>query len=157
MSSLWKKDNAVTIPSMSITLKIKRLSPDVVLPTYAYKGDAAFDLCAAEEAVLKPLEYKGIPTGLSLEIPSGYVGLVWDKSGIAIKNGLKTLGGVIDCGYRGEVLVGVINLSAKKYIFKKGEKVAQMIIQKKETVSIKEVKNLKLSERGGRGFGSSGK
>ncbi len=142
---------------MPITLKIRRLSEDAILPSYAYQGDAAFDLCALEIVTLKPKEFKAISTGLSLEIPQGYVGLVWDKSGIAIKSGLKTLGGVVDCGYRGEVLVGIINLSSKNYTFKKAEKVAQMIIQKKEQVRIKEVKNLKKSERGKRGFGSSGK
>jgi len=142
---------------MTVVVKIRRLSEEVKLPSYAYPGDAAFDLCAAEEASLAPGEYRGIPTGLAMEIPEGYVGLVWDKSGLAVKGGLKTLGGVIDCGYRGEVLVGLTNLSAETRSFNKGDKLAQMIIQKKETVEIEEVSTLPDSPRGERGFGSSGK
>ena len=142
---------------VALKIQIKRLDKELPLPTYAYAGDAAFDLLSMEEVALKPGERKGIRTGLMMEIPEGYVGLIWDKSGLAIRGGLKTLGGVIDCGYRGEVLVGVINLSDVVYHFKKGEKIGQMIIQKKETVEIEEVENLSDSERGEKGFGSSGK
>lgn len=140
-----------------ITVKIKRLDTELPLPTYAYVGDAAFDLLSREEVVIEPGERKAIATGLSLEIPEGFVGLVWDKSGIAIKNGLKTLGGVIDSGYRGEVMIGIINVSKVAYTFKKGDKVAQMIIQKTEEVEIVEVPELSSTERGEKGFGSSGK
>lgn len=140
-----------------MVLKIRRLSEEVKMPTYAYPGDAAFDLCASEDISLAPGEYRGIPTGLAMEIPEGYVGLVWDKSGVAIRNGLKTLGGVVDCGYRGEVLAGIVNLSGETRVFKKGEKVAQMIIQKKETVVLEEAESLSDSVRAERGFGSSGK
>ena len=119
---------------MNLVLKIKRLDKELPLPTYAYIGDAAFDLLSREDVVIEPGERKGIATGLAVEVPFGYVGLIWDKSGLAIKNGLKTLGGVVDSGYRGEVLVGIINLSKVTHTFKKGEKVAQMIIQKSEEV-----------------------
>jgi dUTP pyrophosphatase len=142
---------------MKITLRVKRLSEETKLPAYAYPGDAAFDLLAVEEAGLAPGERKDIPTGLSIEIPEGYAGLIWDKSGIAIKNGVKVLGGVIDAGYRGEVRVGVVNLSEEPYVFEKGHKVAQMIIQKIEQADIVEVEELSETDRGGRGFGSSGK
>jgi dUTP pyrophosphatase len=142
---------------MALTLKIKRLDKDVPLPTYAYIGDAAFDLLSREEVIIEPGERKAVATGLAMEVPVGYVGLIWDKSGLAIKNGLKTLGGVVDSGYRGEVLVGILNASAVVYTFKKGEKVAQMIIQKTEEVEIVEVDDLEESARGDRGFGSSGK
>jgi dUTP pyrophosphatase len=140
-----------------LTVKIKRLDKELPLPTHAYVGDAAFDLLSREEVMLEPGERKAIATGLTLEIPQGYVGLVWDKSGIAIKQGLKTLGGVVDSGYRGEVLVGIVNLSPVVYTFKKGDKVAQMIIQKTEEVEIVEVDELSDTERGEKGFGSSGK
>ena len=131
---------------MSTTVKIKRLSPAVPFPAYAYEGDAAFDLCSAEDKTLAPGERHAFRSGLQLEIPEGYVGLIWDKSGVGIKGGLKTLGGVVDCGYRGEVMVG-----------ERGQKLAQMIIQKKEKVILEEVDTLAASERGERGFGSSGK
>lgn len=138
-------------------VKIKILGEGFKVPTYAYHGDAAFDLLARTEAELKPGEWKDVPTGLAMEIPEGYAGLIWDKSGVAIKNGLKTLGGVIDSGYRGEVKVGIVNLSDKKYKFEKGQKVAQMIIQKIERPEIVEVLELSETSRGDKGFGSSGK
>ncbi len=142
---------------MSLVLKIKKLDTDLPTPAYGYIGDAAFDLFAKETTILKPGERKAIPTGLALEIPDGYVGLVWDKSGIGIKEGVKTLGGVVDATYRGEVLVGVVNLSEKEYTFERGHKVAQMIIQKKEEVQIEIVEELTETERGEGKFGSTGK
>lgn len=140
-----------------VTLKIKRLDTDMPMPAYAYTGDAAFDLFAKEETILKPGERKAVPTGIMMEIPEGYVGLIWDKSSVGIKGGIKTLGGVIDAGYRGEVLIGLVNLSQEDYVFEKGHKIAQMIIQKKETVEIEEVSELSGTDRGNGGFGSSGK
>jgi dUTP pyrophosphatase len=142
---------------MSVRIKIERLEKDLPLPSYAYAGDAAFDLFAAVETKLQPQEFVAIPTGLKMEIPDGYVGLIWDKSGIAIKKGLKTLGGVVDSGYRGELRIGIINLSKEVYLFSKGDRIAQMIIQKKEEVDIEEVESVSDSHRGDRGFGSSGK
>ena len=142
---------------MPITVRIKALDPSATIPSYAYAGDAAFDLYAREDVSFAPSEYKGVPTGIALAIPEGYVGLVWDKSSVGIKQGMKSLGGVIDCGYRGEVMVGLANLSSESRAFKKGEKVAQMIIQKKETVIFETVNELDGTERGDRGFGSSGK
>ena len=138
-------------------LKIKKLDRDVRIPQYAHNDDAGFDLCARETIVLKKGERFAIPTGIAMEIPEGYVGLIWDKSGLAMKSGLKTIGGVIDSSYRGEVLVGIINFGKEDYIFEKGHKVAQMIIQKKEKVDFDEVKELSDTTRGEGGFGSTGK
>ncbi len=140
-----------------MNLKIKRLSPDIPLPSYAKLCDAGFDLVARESVTISPGERIQVPTGIALEIPEGYVGLVWDKSGLSQKHGLKTLGGVVDSGYRGEVLVGVVNLSTETYTFAKGHKVAQMLIQKVEQAVITEVEVLSESERGSAGFGSTGK
>lgn len=142
---------------MSLTVKIKKLSPDATLPQYAHRGDAALDLYANTAVTLQPGEKVAIPTGIAMEIPDGYVGLIWDKSGIAIKGGLKTLGGVVDSTYRGEVLVGITNLSHEAYTFERGHKVAQMIIQKKEDVVVEEVSELSDTARGEGGFGSTGK
>lgn len=142
---------------LMLSVKFKKLGENIKTPTYAYHGDAAFDLFARIETELKPGEWKNIPTGLALEIPDGYAGLIWDKSSVAMKNGIKTLGGVIDAGYRGEVEVGVMNLGDKIYIFEKGHKVAQMIIQKIEQAEMVEVMELGETERGSKGFGSSGK
>jgi len=141
---------------MSLILKVKRLG-DAKLPTYHHEGDAGLDLYSAEEVTLLPGKKIGVKTGAAVAIPDGYVGLIWDKSGISMKYGLKTLGGVIDSGYRGEVIVGMVNLGDEPHTFEKGDKVAQMIIQKKESVSIEEVDELDDTDRGDKGFGSSGK
>lgn len=138
-------------------LKIKKLKPEAKLPAYALPGDAGMDLFAAEKFTLKKGEKGAVPTGIAMEIPEGFVGLIWDKSGLAMKHGLKTLGGVVDSGYRGEVLVGMMNLGPADYTFEKGHKVAQMLIQKKESVAIEEASELSSTERGAGGFGSSGK
>lgn len=142
---------------MTIALQIKRLDPDVPLPSYSYDDDAACDLCAAEEVTLAPGERAQVRTGIALAIPRGYVGLVWDKSGLSHRHGIKTLGGVIDSGFRGELLVGVLNVSDVPYTFERHHKVAQLLIQEKETVRIEEVDALPEAERGERGFGSAGK
>ncbi len=142
---------------MSLIIKIKRLNKKVSLPSYAYYGDAAFDLYTAEEIVFEPGKQMMVSTGVAMEIPDRYMGLIWDKSGLAIKHGLKVLGGVIDSGYRGEVMVGMINLTNEIYTIEKGHKVAQMIIQKTEMVEIEEVEELSDAQRGDKGFGSSGK
>jgi dUTP pyrophosphatase len=138
-------------------LKIKKLNSEAVLPNYSYEDDAAFDLFSTETLEIKHNDRIQVPTGIAMQIPVGYVGLIWDKSGLSHKHGLKTLGGVVDSGYRGEVQVGLINLSNENYKIEKGHKVAQMIIQKKETCEIVEVDELEESERGEGGFGSSGK
>lgn len=142
---------------MSLLLKMKRLREDAKLPRYARPGDAGLDVYADEDVTLAPNERAAVSTGIAMEIPDGHVGLIWDKSGLSIKHGLKTLGGVIDSGYRGEVLVGIMNLSDAEYTIRKGEKVAQMIIQRKETILVEEVSELNETARGERGFGSTGK
>lgn len=138
-------------------LKIKKLHNEAVVPKYAHFDDAGFDLFAVEDTVVKVGERVAVKTGIAMEIPTGFVGLIWDKSGLALKHGLKTMAGVVDSTYRGEVMVAVINLSQENYKIEKSHKVAQMIIQKKETVEFEEVSELEETKRGGGGFGSTGK
>jgi dUTP pyrophosphatase len=138
-------------------LKIKKLTEDAIIPKYATRDDAGMDFFAIENVELEPMQRTQIGTGIAMEIPEGHVGLIWDKSGLSHKFGIKTLGGVVDSGYRGEIKIGVINLGKEKYVFEKGHKVAQMIIQKKETPEIIEATELNNSERGEGGFGSTGK
>lgn len=138
-------------------LKIKKLNPEAMLPTYANSDDAGFDLNSIENIEIKVGERVQVPTGIAMEIPEGHVGLIWDKSGLSHKHGLKTLGGVIDSGYRGEIKVGIINLSDEVYTLEKGHKVAQMIIQEKVLMEIEEVEELEESQRGVGAFGSTGK
>lgn len=140
-----------------VTIKIKKLKTDAILPNYAHPGDAGVDVYASENVHMKKGERAKVSTGIAMEIPDGYVGLVWDKSGLSMNHGLKTLGGVIDAGYRGEVMIGVINLSHEDYVIEQGHKVAQILIQKIEAPNIKEVKELDNSHRGEKGFGSTGK
>lgn len=142
---------------MTLKLKIKRLLKNAKIPDYHYEGDAALNLYSIENILLKPNEHTGIKTGIAIAILDGYAGLIWDRSGLSIKHGIKTLGGVIDSGYRGEIIVGVINMSKNDYQVQKGDKIAQIIIQKIENVSVEEVSELNETQRGEKGFGSSGK
>jgi dUTP pyrophosphatase len=138
-------------------IKIKKLHPDAIIPHYAHKGDAGMDLFTIESFELEPGERKSIGLGLALEIPEGHVGLIMDKSGISHKYGIKSFGGVIDSGYRGEIHVGIMNLSDKFFLFEKGHKIAQLIIQEFKHVEFEETKELNFSIRGENGFGSTGK
>jgi len=136
-------------------IKIKKLNAEAKIPCYAHEGDAGMDLFSCEDIILKPNERKWISTGISIALPEGYVSLVWDKSGIAGK-GLTTLGGVLDAGYRGEYKILILNISDQNYNIKKGEKIAQILIQKVEKAEIKEVEKLDKTSRGHGGFGSTG-
>ena len=140
-----------------LTIKIKKLKNDAVLPNYAHSGDAGMDMYASEDVHIRKGERAKVPTGIAMEIPEGYVGLVWDKSGLSINHGLKTLGGVIDAGYRGEIIIGIANLSSEDYTLEKGHKVAQLLIQKIESPVVEEAIELKDSHRGEKGLGSTGK
>lgn len=138
-------------------LKVKKVREGARFPSQPYEGDAGYDLFAVEEACVPAHGRVTIPTGLAIELPEGYAGLIWDKSGLATKGGLTVLGGVIDAGYRGEVLVCLANTSAEQHVFTAGDKVAQLLVQKVELPTIVEVDELAASDRGERGFGSSGK
>jgi dUTP pyrophosphatase len=139
-----------------MTIKIKKLHPEATPPRYAHPGDAGMDFYSNETITIQPNERKLIPTGISMAIPEGFVGLFWDKSGLASKHGLKTMAGVIDAGYRGEVKILLHNLSNEPYLIEKGNKIAQMLIQPVEQKQIKEVEDLDDTSRGDGGFGSTG-
>jgi len=140
-------------------LKIVRLSETVPLPKYALPGDAGFDLYVNEEVTVLSMGRASLNTGYKMEIPEGCTGIIYEKSGLSFKHGIITYANVIDSGYRGEVHVGVFNLSDAPYTFHAGDKVAQMIIHSYEEVKFIEVQDdeLSSSERGTRGFGSTGK
>ena len=139
-----------------LKVKIQKIDPEIKIPSYAHAGDAGMDLYAAKDTIIKQGERKVVATGIKMEIPAGHVGLIWDKSGLASKNGLKIMGGVIDSTYRGEVGVVIINLGDQEYRVEKNTKIAQMLVQRIENVEIEEVNNLENSSRGEGGFGSSG-
>ncbi|MDD6705903.1 MAG: dUTP diphosphatase [Olsenella sp.] len=142
-----------------IILPIKRLDEDVELPSYAYEGDAGLDLRSAEDVVLKPFERRLVSTGLAIAIPDGYAGFVQPRSGLALREGLSMANtpGLIDAHYRGELKVCAINLDPEREIhITKGERIAQLVIQKVPRVSLMEVDSLDETDRGAGGFGSSG-
>ncbi|MFH1275845.1 MAG: dUTP diphosphatase [Candidatus Woesearchaeota archaeon] len=140
-----------------MVIKIKRIDSEAILPKYACENDAGMDFFSTETILLQPNERKLISTGISMAIPLGYVGLIWDKSGIANKHGIKTMAGVIDSGYRGEVKILLHNLSTESFLIEKGHKIAQMLIQPITQKEIVEVEELDLdTERGEGGFGSTG-
>jgi dUTP pyrophosphatase len=139
-----------------VEVKIHRTDKTVDAPTYAKKGDAAFDLRSSEEKLLKPGEKHVVKTGLRVAIPEGFVGLVWDRSGLAAKNGIHCLAGVIDCTYRGEVGVVVKNLGHDDFLVEKNMRIAQMLIQPIATATLTEVEELDETVRGAGGFGHTG-
>jgi dUTP pyrophosphatase len=139
---------------------IKRLDPSVPLPTYAKAGDAGADLTTRIDFTINPGERMLVPTGISIALPNGYVALVHPRSGLAIKHGISMVNtpGTIDAGYRGELQVILINHDLTQSVsFKKGDRIAQLVIQKVEHADFVEVENLPGSERSVDGFGSTGK
>ena len=137
-------------------LKVKKLDTAAKLPTLGHPGDAGIDFYALEEVVFAPGAQMRIRTGLSLEIPEGFVGLVWDKSGISFNKGLKVMGGVIDAPFRGEFVASMVNLSPETQVIEKGQKFTQMLIQKFEHCDITEVNELSETVRGEGREGSTG-
>lgn len=142
-----------------IIVPIKRLDPSVELPRYAYAGDAGLDLRASEDVVLKPFERRLVSTGLAVAIPEGYAGFVQPRSGLALKQGLSMANtpGLIDAHYRGELKICAINLDAQNdIVIKRGDRIAQLVIQRVPVVELQEVDDLDETDRGAGGFGSSG-
>jgi dUTP pyrophosphatase len=137
-------------------IKIKKVYPDAIVPSYQRFGDAAMDIYSYDEAILKPGEGKSFRTGIAVEVPTGYGVLVWDRSGLAFKHGLTRLGGLIDSNYRGEIGIFLFNTSDKEYKIEKGHRIAQFIIQKVEQIDFEEVDELSETERGDNWQGSSG-
>jgi len=137
-------------------IKIKKLNPDAIIPRYALPGDAGMDLFSAEDVTIMPGERHPIATGLSIELPEGFVSLIWDKSGIALKKGLMKMAGVIEHTYRGEYKILLLNTSKEEVEIKKGDKIAQLLVQPIVTAEIIEVDKLSETDRGAGGFGSTG-
>ncbi|SEF46054.1 dUTP pyrophosphatase [Caloramator fervidus] len=143
-------------------LYIKRLdnAKDLPLPRYMTQGSAGIDLYAnvSEEVTLNPNEIKLIPTGIAISLPKGYEAQIRPRSGLALKHGISLVNtpGTIDSDYRGEIGVIMINFGNKPFIIKRGDRIAQMIINKVEIPEIIEVEELDNTERGEGGFGSTG-
>lgn len=140
-------------------MKVKRLYEEALLPTKATEGSAAFDLYAYTEAPLEPCETFKYKTGIALEIPEGRVGLIFPRSGLSTKFGIRLSNcvGVIDSDYRGEIIVALHNDGDESYMINRGDRIAQLMIVDIPKIGIEEVTELSDTKRGIGGFGSSGK
>jgi dUTP pyrophosphatase len=142
-----------------VRVSVLRLDPELPLPSYAHPGDAGADLYAREGVTLKPGERRLVPTGIALALPEGYVALVHPRSGLAHRSGLSIVNapGTIDAGYRGEVQVCLVNLDPATPIeLRRGDRIAQLVIQQFETATFVEVEDLPDSARGAGDYGSTG-
>jgi dUTP pyrophosphatase len=143
----------------SVEIRIRRLTPDVPLPSYAHPGDAGADLTTTVDVHLEPGERALVPTGISIALPEGYVGLVHPRSGLAARCGLSIVNspGTVDAGYRGEVKVMLVNLDPRQpVVLRRGDRIAQLVVQRVERAEFVEVAELPESVRAEGGFGSTG-
>jgi dUTP pyrophosphatase len=141
-----------------IELPVRRVRPEAVVPTRAYAGDAGIDLAACERVELRPGQRALVPTGLAVAIPEGYAGYVQPRSGLASAHGISIVNtpGLVDSGYRGELLVNLLNTDAREtFVVEPGMRIAQLVVLEIPEVEVVEVDELPASERGVRGFGSS--
>jgi dUTP pyrophosphatase len=147
-------------PELSrLDVQVVRLDPDLPLPTYAHPGDAGADLVAAVDVTLAPGERAMVPTGIALALPIGYVALVHPRSGLAARHGVSLVNtpGTIDAGYRGEIKVLLINHDLTEAVrLRRGDRIAQLVVQRFEHARFVEVAELPASARGAGGYGSTG-
>lgn len=142
-----------------VNVHIKLLDPELSAPAYAKPGDAGADLRSRIDFELEPGERALVPTGVAIALPEGYVGLVHPRSGLATKNGITIVNapGTVDSGYRGELMVTLLNTDkTKSFHVQRGDRIAQLVIQKYEHATFTVVDELEQTERGSSGFGSSG-
>lgn len=144
----------------SVQVLITRLDPELPLPKYAKGGDAGADIVSRIDITLAPGERALVPTGIAIALPDGYVALVHPRSGLAIKHGVTMVNspGTVDAGFRGELQIILINHDRSESVsFKRGDRIAQLVIQKVERAEFVEVESLPGSGRGDGGFGSTGR
>lgn len=141
-----------------VTLRIKKLDPGIIAPSYAHPGDAGLDISSAEDVLLQPGERATVSTGFAMALPEGYAAFVQPRSGLASRSGIGIVNtpGLIDCHYRGEVKVILVNLGREPFQVKRGDRIAQMVIQKVESARVVVVDELDETARGEGGFGSTG-
>ena len=147
-------------PPHAVDVLVRRLDPDVPPPSYAHPGDAGLDLVTTVDAVLEPGERALLPTGIAIALPEGYAGFVHPRSGLALKHGRSIVNapGTVDAAYRGELAVTVINLDPREAVhLRRGDRIAQLVVQRVEHAVLHEVETLPGSDRGEGGFGSSGR
>ena len=142
-----------------IEVQIKLLDEGLPVPRYQHEGDAGLDLPSRVDYVLEPGERATIPTGIAVAIPQGYAGFVLPRSGLASRNGISLVNspGLVDSGYRGEMAIVMINTDKREaFHIKRGDRIAQLVIQKVESVVLRQIEELDDTSRGAGGFGSTG-
>lgn len=142
-----------------IKLKLKLLDPDIPTPHYQHEGDAGLDLSSRVDVTLEPGERATVPTGITVAIPAGYAGFVLPRSGLAARHGIALVNspGLIDAGYRGEVAIVMINTDRHEaFHIKRGDRIAQLVLQQVVEATTVEVEELDETSRGFGGFGSTG-
>jgi len=139
-----------------IKIKIKKVKENAIVPAYAHPGDAAMDLFSAEDCIIAPGKRRLVLTGISMELPEGYFASIRDKSGLAYKRGITTLGGVIEYTYRGEYGVVVLNTGDEDFEINAGDKIAQVVIAPVATADVEVVEELSETVRGAGAWGSTG-
>jgi dUTP pyrophosphatase len=151
-----KQKTSVVKNSSELVLEVKKMSKDISAPEYILDSDIGLDLKACETVSLKPMEQKIIKTGIKMRIPDGYVGLIRDRAGIVSNMNVHTAAGTFDPAYRGEVSIVLINMGEEEVEMEEGMRIAQMIILPVARVKIKVVETLSETQRGEKGFGSTG-
>ncbi|MEU0935714.1 MULTISPECIES: dUTP diphosphatase [unclassified Embleya] len=145
--------------STSVDILVRRLDPELPLPAYEHPGDAGADLVTAQDAEIAPGERVVLPTGIAIALPDGYAAFVHPRSGLAARCGVSLVNapGTVDAGYRGEIKVVVVNHDLRTpVVFRRGDRIAQLVIQRVERAGFHEVAELPGSGRGEGGFGSTG-
>ncbi len=143
----------------AVPVSIRRLDPDLPLPSYAHPGDAGADLHARVDVALAPGERALVPTGVAIALPPGYAAFTHPRSGLATRHGISILNapGTIDAGYRGEIYVNLVNLDpTERFVVRRGDRIAQLVVQRVEQAVFTEVDSLPESVRGETGHGASG-
>jgi dUTP pyrophosphatase len=143
----------------AVPLLVQRLDPDLPLPTYAHPGDAGADLLARTDVTLEPGARATVATGIAIALPDGYAAFVHPRSGLAARHGVTILNGpgTVDAGYRGEVKVTLVNTDASQQLrIRRGDRIAQLVVQRVEQAEFVEVTSLPGSDRGSGGHGSTG-
>jgi len=152
-------DAGIPAGTSQLDVLITRLDPAVPLPGYARPGDAGADLVTDEDVALAPGERALVRTGIAIALPEGYAGFVHPRSGLAARHGVTLVNapGTIDAGYRGEIKVILLNTDPVRAVsLRRGDRIAQLVVQRVENVTFREVPALPESARGGNGFGSTG-
>lgn len=151
--------NTMPRPANAVDVLLRRIDPDVPVPSYAHPGDAGADLVTTVDATVAPGERVLLPTGIAIALPAGHAAFVHPRSGLAVRCGVALVNapGTVDAGYRGELRVALVNLDPREpVVLRRGDRIAQLVVQRVEHAVFHEVDALPGSDRGEGGFGSTG-